>query len=540
VNCVADAQIFFQTVSVKGGIPFGNAQASCPRSPGVGQSIATALIIDRSGSMVGDIGSSTGAANINANKAGLDKLSKAKEAAKSYILAKNENDLVSISTFSNSGNTELGLASVGSVKNQLDDVLGRIKSGDETNIGAGLEHGYTQLTNAPAASEKMALLLSDGANNRGDWHSVVERFKKNGWPICTIGFGVDADERALRRIAEETGCTYEYAETVDIVNKYQALSAYAEGKSAVLSVNDALPPKGKTTYPFYISKMAKRVDVFTSWQGSKLEVKLTDPNGKTMNKGSVTQGIGRYEEGDTFQMLELEAPLPGKWLITTSWEVPPTEAEQVNLLITEKTAVYGRIHGFRPQYSVGDGVAIKVDAQEIIGRKKVPLEAASVSVQVQKPGPKMIRMIQAQSTTWTMHKEVVLDVTRNVEVLDDGNRDDFKVGDGTFGGSYTETDTNGAYLVTATIKGRKRNGELVEKTLTSSFQVGPITQNKVTNSQTLQYMEDARFHLDSSSPYSEELFQSPLKRIDEMQGNPLESIEDMQGDPFKRIEEMQR
>jgi len=359
----------------------------------------------------------------------------------------------------------------------------------------------------------------------GNWRPAVEKYKGRGWSICTLGFGADADEKILRSIAEDTGCVYEYADTVNVVNKYQALGTYAEGKSTVLSVNDSLPPQGKTSYPFYVSTPATLLDVFTSWLGSKLEIKLIAPDGRTIDKRVVAQGKGRYEEGDTFQMLEIAAPAPGKWTIETSWAEPPAAAEQVNLLIAEKSDVFGRIHGFRPQFTVGEAVVIKVDADEMAGLRKVPLASASVSVQVQKPGPQMIRLVQAQSSNWTMYKDVVLDVTREVTLFDDGNHDDYKVGDGIFGGAFTETDKNGAYLVTATIKGKKQDGKSVEKTLIGSFQVGPITQNQVTTSQTLRYMEEAAFHIDTTTPYSDEILQQPLKQIERMEGDPLDNIE---------------
>lgn len=484
--------------------------------------IAVALIIDRSGSMGDFTTGPAGTVDLNNKK---KKLDSAKEAAKSFILWRNDNDQLSLSTFSNAGSTELSLAAAGSVKRLVDEILGKIVADGGTNIGAGLEQGYAQLDKAGSAAIKGAILLSDGLG--GAWQPTVGKYIEKGWSICTLGFGADADEKTLRSIAESTGCVYEYADTVNVINKYQALGTYVEGKSTLLSANDVVAPQGKTSYPFYVSTPATMLDVFTSWLGSKLEIKLIAPDGSIIDKRLVSQGQGRYEEGDTFQMLGIPTPAPGKWSIELSWAESPQEAEQVNLLIAEKSDVFVRMHGFRPQYSIGEAVTINVDADEMLGTRKVPLEKASVSIKVQKPGPELIRLVQAQSSNWTMYKDVVLDVTRDVMLSDDGTHDDYKPGDGIFGGTFTETDKNGAYLVTATVKGKKRNGESVEKILISTFQVGPITDNQITTSQTMQYMEQAKPHINDATPYSNETIQQPLQQIDELQSDPLDSIDQL-------------
>ena len=164
----------------------------------------------------------------------------------------------------------------------------------------------------------------------------------------------------------------------------------------------------------------------------------------------------------------------------------------------------------------------------------------SIAAKVQKPGPQMVRMVQAQSTNWTMYKDVALDVTRELELFDDGNHDDYKAGDGIFGNTFRETNLQGGYLVTADIRGQKRSGEKTEKTLRATFQVGPITSNKVSNSQTLRYIDQAQANLDNSSAYSDELLGEPLQEIENMgSDDPIDDIGGMQGsDPMDDINQM--
>lgn len=460
------------------------------------------------------------------NNSDKKKLEKAKEAAKAFILSREENDMVSLSVFSDSASTVQGISTVSAIKPQIDGILGKINAAGATNIGAGLKQGFMQLSNTGDTYTKIAVLLSDGENNRGEWQTKAARFMEKGWPVCTVGFGSDADETTLRAIARNTGCIYEFSDISNIVNAFQGINAYASGESTILLTNDTLPPQGSISYPFYVTALAKMLKIYTSWQGSTLNTILTSPDGKKIDKQYVVQGSGRYEEGDTFQMLELENPLLGEWTIEVDWAVPPLVTERVNLMITEKTDAFVRIHGFRPQYSISEPVVINVDAQELVGSgRKIPLTNLKLDIQVQKPGPDMIRLVKARSSNWTMYKDVMLDVTRKVKLFDDGNHDDYKVGDGIYGGTFTETDKNGAYLVTVNITGQKQNGGSVEKTLIGVFQVGPITNNQVTTGQTLHYMEQIKAHIDDSTPLSNEITQQPLYEIDKLQTDPMDSID---------------
>jgi len=365
---------------------------------------------------------------------------------------------------------------------------------------------------------------------------------RNGWPICTIGFGKDADEGSLRKIAKDTGCTYSPASTFDVVGKFQQLGAYVKGESSMVAVSDLLHIDGKLIYDFVVSNGAEDLTVQPTWQGSLLNTILISPDGRTIAADQLANDGGRYVQGDTYQMLKIADPQPGHWRIEVSWADTPPIPEQVSILVTEKTDVFSQVLAFEPQYSIGETVRINVETKELAGIKRTPLENTSIKVSVQKPGAQMIRLIQAQSSNWAMYKDVKNDITRELELFDDGMHDDYKPGDGIFGNSFRETDKQGSYLVRAEVNGKMRDGRSVDKSLLASFQVGPITRNKVTNSQTLQYVARASQHIDDASPYSEEIFNQPMDEIEEMQGvDPLDEIDgiNMQGeDPMDSIEQL--
>ena len=483
------------------------------------EGLSTALVLDHSGSMKGE------------------KLEKALKASEAYFKDMHPEDMGSLSIFSTNAETKINMQKQGTIITNLGAVLAQIGATHATNIGAGLEKGFRELDKTSVGAEsKAAVLLSDGQNNRGEWKSVVEKFKNKGWRIYTVGFGNDADVRTLRYIAEQTGGVYSFADTIDIINVYQKISAHIQNKSVLLSVNERLGPGGKLSYQVPVSTNAKSLNVFTNWQGSRLKTVLISPFGDIFTKRNLTGNVGRYSEGDVFQIFEITQPRTGNWKIETSWADPPTVPEQVNISVSEKTDMFANILGFRSEYGVNDPVNINVQAAEIVSdRKRMSLKNVTIKVEIKKPSPELIRMVQAQSQQFTMYKDVLHDIARNIDMFDDGVHQDYASGDGIFGNIFRETDLNGAYLVTAIIKGQKQNGEFIEKTLRASFQVGPISENPVTTSQVLNFLDqtkttpkDPRSNLPvvQGTPYDDESMSKPMQEIEGLQeDDPLDSID---------------
>jgi uncharacterized protein YegL len=472
------------------------------------QKISTALVLDHSGSMKGK------------------KLEKALKAAEAYFKGMRPDDSGALSIFSTDAKTKISMSDQQSVLSSMDQVLSQVSATHNTNIGAGLEKGYAELKKTSSQSgHKAAVLLSDGRNNRGDWKPIIDKFTQKDWRIFTVGFGDDADVKTLRSIAEQTGGVYSFAQTIDVINAYQEISAQIQNKSVLLAVNEFLGPNGKLTYQVPVGTNSEALNVYTNWQGSELKNVLTSPDGKRYSKQNLHGDTGRLVEGDVYQMLEVRNPKTGDWKIETSWDEPPPSPEQVNISISEKTDIFANILSFRSQYTRNDPVVINVQAAEVANAgKKVRLSDTQVQAEVLNPGQELIRMVQARGKLFTMYKDVQKDLTRTVKLFDDGQHHDYKAGDGIFGNVFHETDLNGGYLVTAYVTGQKQNGDQVERTLKASFQVGPISQNQVTNSQVVNFF-------DSTQDRSKGL--KTLKKS----RNLLEQRR--QNDPAQRIQKMQ-
>lgn len=127
-----------------------------------------------------------------------------------------------------------------------------------------------------------------------------------------------------------------------------------------------------------------------------------------------------------------------------------------------------------------------------------------------------------------MYRDVVVDVSRDVDMFDDGAHDERAAGDGIFAGTFTETDKNGPFIYTAKITGQHRDGRQVERTITGSFQVGSILQNPVSASAVMTYQHKAATENVSLDPNSDDTSLDLLDRIEEMEGDALDLIEDMQ------------
>lgn len=471
--------------------------------------LATALVIDRSGSMKGD------------------KLRKAKAGAAAYVKLLEPSDFASVSSFSKGARTDMSMSSQADARKNIETVLGTIDPVSATNIAAGLERGHLELGGVGANARKVALLLSDGRHNVGSFESTVEPMvrkfagRRPAWPIYTIGYGNDADPKTLRdRISEPTGGRYWHADTVDVEDVYCQINADIYNKSNILSVSDALPPGGEITQVAYVAPGARNLTVCTSWQGSKLLTVLVSPNGRTLGKEHLTNRIGRYDEGETYQLLRVYKPQPGRWQIKARWEDPPPIAEQVNITVSEKSDILGQILGLKSEYNPGEPVRINVEVAEVVGYERVPLLDARVRVQVQKPGgTKMVRLVRTRPINRRLAKRTIRSATRNVRLYDDGAHNDYRAGDGIFGGTFTETDENGAYLVTATVTGHKRSGQRVQRRLIASFQVGPISRNPVTTAQVLEYRDLLEGRTD------------PAEAIERLRSDPLDAIKSLQSGP---------
>lgn len=155
-----------------------------------------ALVIDRSGSMMGD------------------KFNYTKEAAKFVIDNLNANDRVSIITYE-TGVQVVAESQLLTDKQHLKNLIDKLETGGSTNLSGGMFEGYAQVEKHKSIDfVNRVLLMSDGLANQGISDSatlvqaVAKKLETTGISLSTFGVGADFNENLMQSLAEYGGNYY--------------------------------------------------------------------------------------------------------------------------------------------------------------------------------------------------------------------------------------------------------------------------------------------------------------------------------------------
>lgn len=380
------------------------------------------------------------------------------------------------------------------------------------------------------ARRRVSVLLSDGKHNVGPWSNVLDvakQFASKGWKIYTLGFGKDVDEAKLKELAGLTGGFYTPGDPEIVKGAYVDIRYDASGRSGILRHSENLDPSGELRYKVAVSPGAKSMQVDTSWLGSRLETALVSPTGRLIRGRDLLGQAGRYVHGRTYEMLEIRNPEPGTWEVQVRWADPPPRPERVIVSVSEKTDIVANILGFRSWYRPGEGVSIGVRIAEATAAQDLPLRNARVVAAIRKPSPEIVQAVEAGTGNWAMYKDVVQNNMREISLYDDGQHEDYGPNDGIYANTFTETVDSGPYIVTIEISGLGKNGENVTRRLQGSFQIGPITRNRITVSREIDWLEKLATGARDIRPELETLQKQPAEQIEELLKKPGKTIEDL-------------
>lgn len=473
--------------------------------------LATALVIDKSGSMSGE------------------KIRRAQQAARVYVDTCPEGeDMISLAAFSSSAESITEPVSITEGRERLKGSIFSLSAGGSTNVGSGLDVAFNHLSFCNL-KDKRAVLMSDGRHNTGTYKPDVAKFQNKGWPIDTVAFGGDADQEMLSWIANQTGGHFLPLNVANIGSGYHKINVMAHNGSVYRSYNDFIRTGDKLAYNIPVEPDMRKVGFFTNWQGSKMETTLFSPNKTVINRSNISNW-GRFVEGETHNLFEIDNPQLGNWqALLTGYNLPP-EGEQINFHSYCQSDIFSNILGFQPRYSRNQEVQIGVRLAEVVNGRLSPLRGVQITAEIKKPSTSLnkfasdIKRKRLQPATLFEILREISGFTRKITLFDDGLHQDVMPGDGIYANTYNETTINGPYLVTIDCQGYASQGMSMKRTLQESFQVGPIEQNSFTISDFLDLIrqqssgrqmpnqERKRIQEEATKKVIEGLFEQLLKK----------------------------
>lgn len=142
---------------------------------------ALVLIIDRSGSMMGD------------------KLDMARQAAMGAVQALSDNDYVGVIAFDGMPHVIVDLQK-GTNRKQIISDISRIDCGGGTSMYPPMERAFEMLKNVKS-SLKHCIILTDGVSTEGEFQELARKMAENRITVSTVGLGEDLNGQLLEEIA---------------------------------------------------------------------------------------------------------------------------------------------------------------------------------------------------------------------------------------------------------------------------------------------------------------------------------------------------
>lgn len=201
----------------------------------------------------------------------------------------------------------------------LQRAISTIDSEGGTQIGRGLDRLRNILeSNQAHLSDGAVLLLSDGKSTYND---EAKWFANQQIPIYTVSYKGIGNGQLLSSIASQTGGQYIKAyEESDVLVAFEDFHYRMKGHSPITELIDHIQQGQTITHSFVSDIGAKEMNVTTSWQGSKIGVKLIDPNGQEYVPAGQN---AEWKISNNYVTTHVDRPIPGQWKAElTGVEIP--------------------------------------------------------------------------------------------------------------------------------------------------------------------------------------------------------------------------
>jgi uncharacterized protein YegL len=397
-------------------VTFGGVTKTQPGAVivGVRPGAAVALVIDRSGSMLGS------------------RITAAKAAAVDFVRKMQIGDQIALVTFNSTATVDQPLVTLSSeaVRDQVIQRINAIVASGGTNIAAGLQAGNNQLVGATTGFGRAIVLLSDGIDS-SDIDSVIATIPPDV-DVHTIALDSGSDQARLQHIAEATGGTFLFApDSTALADLYARIRALITGTEVSASGSFGTIAQGaEADATATVAAGAATATFNVNWTGSDFALSLTSPTGRVITETSTDTDV-TVTQGSNFVTIAVSTPEAGAWhLHILGVDVPVPEpvayrVEEAGADIRSSIDVGGS--------TAGMPITARVDLTEPAG----PLADATVVAEVEDPGA----------------------VSRTFRLFDDGGHADGFAADGVYGAELWATDLSGSYTVRVTATGTDASGK---------------------------------------------------------------------------------
>lgn len=213
----------------------------------------------------------------------------------------------------------------------LENAISTIDSDGGTQIGRGLNRMRQILENQQSnISNGAVLLLSDGKSN---YQNEAQWFANQQIPIYTVSYRGKGNGQLLSSIASKTGGQYIKAyDESDVIAAFEDFHYQLKGYSPIMKLTDKINQDQIITTTFESDPNASEMAATTSWQGSKIAVKLISPNGKEYVESDQN---AQWNIRNNYVTTRIENPASGKWKVELKGVKIPAEGETFTFHVNE-------------------------------------------------------------------------------------------------------------------------------------------------------------------------------------------------------------
>lgn len=212
-------------------------------------------------------------------------------------------------------------------KEMLKNNVRRVNSNGGTNIGSGLLELKRAIETAGIKSLKGGvILLTDGKNNSTFDFNTLVWYKNNNFPISTVSFVGDVDNKLLNDIATMTNGNYFRANNAyDVARYFREFINRVSGNSSLTLLRQIIQQGELQPFSFYVDRAMSFIYLGLNWDGSKIRLKLISPSNKIYNEND---NNGEWNLGNNYSSVKILNPESGKWKAEFYGESIPPNGEE--------------------------------------------------------------------------------------------------------------------------------------------------------------------------------------------------------------------